>query len=658
VQWDWVRPQRWLIILKTLPPNLRVLVLSARRSYADTTCEDFNEKLKGHCQFENYQDNDVKGHIPDSDRLFIQFESLHKLRNAEGMVRKFDIVVVDEVEAVLTQAVSRNTNGKRIDENHWVFVEVLKRCDNAFMMDAFISQRTFRFVKHLDMNYKYLNYLRKPVARKAIRFDQTPRVGRYVKEMREKDENRFFRAILTDLDAGKRIYMFVSCKRTQTSFVDSIRNARPDVRILVYNGDLKTSMKNIRKLWQDYDMVITTSTITVGCNFDVKDYFDKCYMHMTAGSRNLVRDAFQCHMRVRHLKENTMAYFLNSTPTPDPRENDIDWQTEYTTREEFEEYLDGNFRFNKKLFGDRWREVKQLWLDVYIDSLVEANHGHYRISDVFNYYLEECNYTVETPEEADLNHDSALVEADPKPDFSYITPSRLSYDQVETLKMQRVSNDINVAPLSLIEKAGIEKYHFDSCTNESQLRIRTMAREELWKVYLKIGRRRFNQARYELGIVKGLVSFEDICKEANMTMWNEKTEQRLDVVRKVCEVLGLKHTFEKCSIPRERIEELIQADDFRKLLAECQKAFTIRDQSSGDCSVKAVVFILNSVFDSWNGAGLTFDKTKQKRVGGKKINITPVNFNPPVERFMELVIPRGSKKMEWERVQEWQKTRM
>jgi hypothetical protein len=37
-------------------------------------------------------------------------------------------------------------------------------------------------------------------------------------------------------------------------------------------------------------LVITTSTITVGCNFDVKDHFDKIYCHVGAESRNFVTE--------------------------------------------------------------------------------------------------------------------------------------------------------------------------------------------------------------------------------------------------------------------------------------------------------------------------------------------------------------------------------
>src|SRR6185437_2089653 len=53
-------------------------------------------------------------------------------------------------------------------------------------------------------------------------------------------------------------------------------------------------------------------TITVGCNFDTPNVFHSIYMYMNSASQNLVRDAFQAHMRVRHLIDNELYYCIDT----------------------------------------------------------------------------------------------------------------------------------------------------------------------------------------------------------------------------------------------------------------------------------------------------------------------------------------------------------
>lgn len=49
-----------------------------------------------------------------------------------------------------------------------------------------------------------------------------------------------------------------------------------------------------------------TSTITVGCNYDVKGYFDRIYAFASGYCSNLVRDMFQATYRVRHINDKMM----------------------------------------------------------------------------------------------------------------------------------------------------------------------------------------------------------------------------------------------------------------------------------------------------------------------------------------------------------------
>ena len=647
--------------LNTLPPDARVVVLTPRRSFAKTACAEFNLKCEGE-PFVNYLGKSGKDVIK-SGRLFIQVESLWKLVDPnEGVVKPFDVVIVDECESILTQAVAYETNQGNITKNHEVFEQLVKTCKNrCFFMDAFISDRTFRVVKHLGLGYKYLNYLRRPVKRNAIRWDTSKCGETYLQAVKNHDFTCFINNLIDNLKDGLKIYMFVSSKRGLGQIVDTVKKELPDTRVLAYHGDIKTPLDDIRTSWSEQDLVITTSKITVGCNFDVEGVFDKVYIYVNGASGNLIRDAFQSHMRVRHLKDDEMHYFLDPTPVG---------ATPYLSRAQIVAEFQKGISFNKRLFGDMWEPTSQLWIDLFLDTVEERNHSVRQLVPMFLHYLEECNYHNMRPQPEDLDDDEVLVKMEKLVEFEYSAVPELTTSQLKALKSQRIDSSDSTPVLTELEKAQIERYYFDSSLLDDNMDAERTAK--LWKVYHKLGRTKFNQVRHELGIDAKELILADVLTEGRGDMWNQGFQLRLKVIQNICQTMGFRNSLEFQQISRAEFVKRIESSGFRELKEEGTSAFEIRDQSKKEkpkkkdekpkkpvdaatLRLKDALFFVDSCLQGWSGSALKLDETRaRKRVNGVMTDITGLSISPISDELKSSVRPRARKDIEIQRIREWE----
>jgi hypothetical protein len=83
-------------------------------------------------------------------------------------------------------------------------------------------------------------------------------------------------------------------------------------KILVYHGDVsdkrKKTITNASEEWDNYNCILTTSSITVGINYEGSKY-DKIYL-LISPSVNNPRDVIQTSMRIRNTNENIIEIFF------------------------------------------------------------------------------------------------------------------------------------------------------------------------------------------------------------------------------------------------------------------------------------------------------------------------------------------------------------
>ena len=108
------------------------------------------------------------------------------------------------------------------------------------------------------------------------------------------------------MNKNKCIYACIPRKAVAIRVFNELKDefAKKGKSIKIYHGDLNKSDKktvDINNEWIEYDLVITTLTITVGIDFTV-DHF---HLGVVWGDRNcgLPRDLVQCMLRARKLKK-------------------------------------------------------------------------------------------------------------------------------------------------------------------------------------------------------------------------------------------------------------------------------------------------------------------------------------------------------------------
>mgnify|MGYP003386488446 CR=1 FL=1 len=262
----------------------RILFISQRKTFTNFICSEFAQY-----GVVNYQD--IKDKNYDKDRLCIQIESLHKVKNLN-----YDIVIIDEVETVLAQYSSSTMMYVR---DCWkALKEAIKLCSHCITADAFILQRSIDFIKGMcDYNPGNIVMIHntKPFLqnRKAIQISQDEYCDR----------------VIDDLNNNKRIVNISSSRDALNSLHTRLLVELPDKNVLCYDRDSdKSDLLDVNTKWQSCDFVGYTPVIQTGVSY-MSTPFDLCYANLKSSS--LARDAMQMLMRCRHLTENKVYFAIN-----------------------------------------------------------------------------------------------------------------------------------------------------------------------------------------------------------------------------------------------------------------------------------------------------------------------------------------------------------
>jgi len=622
----------------TLPPDARVLAISPRQSYALTACAEFNKRCEGD-DFECYLT--VKGSLSKCKRLFIQFESLHRLV-VEGRVLPFDLVIADEIESILVQSVSAETNKERIVANQRIFANLLQSSGRCLFLDAFMSMRTLGFVQSLGIRYTYHHYLRMPVVRNAISYNSGVIGKPYTKELAEHDLNHLLSELISLLKLGNHYYMFVSSKNMLDRIVLAVEKALPEKKIVQYHRDSTEPLNDIANHWL-VDLVITTCSITVGCNFDHPTHFQGVFVYVSSVCQNLISDVFQSHMRVRHLTDNEMHYLV------DPRA----YSTEpFKTREQITTAYERRVGYLPTL-SSNLADVSDHWYQVDIDVLTARNHSTSRTIEMFNWYLKECNYT-NSQAHVEEDVDDVLEDSDEIDPIPYKDIPELRYSEYQFLYAKKQKRGADVERLTDLENASLAKYNFDTSLREN---LPIERRAVIWDVYREIGKSVYYQLRTELGLATGKITVAEIMDASPLNVWNSGFRLRLMTVESIVKMLGLKNTLEAQSISRKDFVEMMKHPQYLDLEKYGLEAFKIRSQRSEDSKdeidIKRVAEFVGGCLKAWSGATFGLDKRKQKMVNGVRYDINGLTLKPVEAGFIKDVIPCGKKEDDRNRVKEW-----
>ena len=490
-----------------------ILFLSPRVSFAQSIQAEL--KLKG-LEFSSYKGK--KEGIQDK-RLIIQVESLWKIkRREEEKDMKYDILIIDECESVLTQMLSQDTHKKRMLENHQALLRLINDATNIIMTDAFVSNKTINFLNILGLEYEVHNHMAPPVKRTCCEIPYS-----------SKKEN-LLEYMLDDLKAGKKIYFICSSQTKLIKFQKVINDKLPNIKIKEYHSGCDNTLENIKQEWLEIDIIMCTSSITVGCNFDIPNIFDRIYIYVNAPSQNLIRDIFQSHMRVRHIKDNHLVYCIDHNPRTLgkhhlPCNRNLLWKD----LKNLEKYLITN---NSRGFID----TENCFRYLYIDNKLERNLSIKKIINIFDLYLSKCGYTKVNIEDVS-DYTLELSKCDI---VSYEDIKDITSETATELKRNYEQGDRNKE--SMLQ---IEKFFFNIRLIWSD-NIPIEKRSKLWNIYnIHGGKLKFENIAHERCVDDNKLSSKE---------YKEKFDKRIDIfynlfpeklfyIKDLCKKLKIKSTY-------------------------------------------------------------------------------------------------------------------
>jgi hypothetical protein len=575
----------------------RVLVLSPRISFAQSITEEYNESVSNGDPFVCYRKIKEKKKLINEDRLVISMQSLHYL---DGIFKNsqyipFDLLVVDESQANLVAHLSRKTNDKHLENNIYVFERLLKRSKAMVFADAFLGPKTLNFLDGHSIPTRVLNYKRTMTSREAI-------------EIKGKGDC-LLDEILKSLSRDERSYCFIASKSRLTKWESKIRETYPDKSIITYTGGSSAEI-HPKEDWIDADLIMTTSTITVGINFPIKDVFHNIFIYASSRVPISVADVFQSHYRVRHLILNRLYFYLY--------ENFGSYKnTSYDSLEESLDWKEKTFESKNTQFQRVTPQVKQLILD----NQFEQNMSEVHLRSMFMRFLDSCNYSLVLPRETvDLDFDFSVNE---KFDFEDI---KLINEFEASAIYDKINKGIDVQDN---EKLELDKKIFVNCFSYNG--IAWLKREHvgfLWEKWVNHGRSKIAMLRKEKQLSMGLVTFDELFEQdvnkCSLSALQKNKLLKLDFISKFVKELRIEHSQDTMTIIPycllERVHNIVS-----KEYNNIRKSFDLRSKTK-EVSIKTTISIVNSALKSYGDTKLARYGPYQRTVKGKKVLIEDPDY--------------------------------
>lgn len=566
-----------------------MLIVTPRISFANTMA---GRVLKDTgIKFDVY--NKITGDI-NSDKIICQMESIHRLK------KFYDIIIIDEIESCLVQLVSKQTNKHHLEYNNQRFKELLKVSNKIIFMDAFLNQNSLSYLQQIGLSGRvdYYNFMGD--VKTAIKFP-------YERVRDKKKDNgvgRFTRFLIGELEKGKKIYFPCMSRGIQTKIAEKIRENLPDKKLLLYNSDKKLDDRDINVEWIKYDLVSTTSTITVGVNFDVVDHFDFIAVYLSTMSKVICRDVFQCAYRVRKTRENRLYWILNNCRIgiEQTQVKEIYKQLEIKQIEHAESIA--------KVLGDETveNELKTLPSHVkylYVRNLYEKGLNLMNTEECWLSCLEMGSYILDNIDDHEIRESDEIMIIESN------VPIIIEYDDIPELTPSQKKELLkfkNNGTISALDNAKLLKYDYQNLMmREDEEYVR-----EMWRPFLE-----YKHVFYNMSIEKGFDpnSPEQLARLdlSNCAEFSGMKLSKVQTIEMLIKRLGLENSRDFDSIIRRDVIESL-ASDITNQQDKLQAVFGFRSRAKGKTtSVRQTADLISSVLNKWTGSKLVATNKRNEK---------------------------------------------
>ena len=279
-------------IIESYSPK-RILFITYRQSLAHSLIEDLQEKFK----FDTYLNKNID--VKMSKRLIIQLDSIYKLQSYNNYnfdtqsdnLPKYDLVVLDEMEGLLNHLSYNQLEQATIFD---ILKRLLFKSNKILCLDGDLSDRSLDFINNIKINYKLYRNLYKPNKKNFI----------FTSNMEKFNDN-----IELDLENKKKI-VIVCMTKTESEKYNSLYKDK--YKVIVHNSIEKNKdiLLNVNENWGQCDLLIYSPSVESGVDFNIPDYFYKCYALLSNQSTSY-RAFNQMLNRVRFYEDNNILCYFN-----------------------------------------------------------------------------------------------------------------------------------------------------------------------------------------------------------------------------------------------------------------------------------------------------------------------------------------------------------
>ena len=281
--------------IKSLPMNTKILMLTNRRVLSRSLLSDYDG-----CNFIHYDDL-YEERENNNNRYIVQLESIAKIDNVDS----FDLIILDEVESLITQMFAPTHRNKMADNAELLFF-MIRNARQIIAMDAYISERTFTLLSGRPAAPIYIRYKNNP----------RPRNVKIYEAAATCINTKILKSMKDDIMENRKLYVFSNSlrqlKRIHKMMIDM---EIPDANILQITSEISNKKKNqifanVNEHFGAARHVLASPSLTVGVS--VTEPFHAVYLFIN-GRSCPVRDCLQSSMRCRNLVSNMIHIQIDKT---------------------------------------------------------------------------------------------------------------------------------------------------------------------------------------------------------------------------------------------------------------------------------------------------------------------------------------------------------
>ena len=203
-------------------------------------------------RFKHYKESSIPDY-DDAEKLIIQIDSLHKIQ------LNYDIVIIDEIETTLYH-LTNCVKLKKVCFNK--FTELIGNSKKIIAMDANLNKDTVKIFENC--------FPEKKIKIDEYKFPTFENIDCQINIGKRGINKKHAATVLNYLKDNKKVACPVFSLSYLKNLCESINKALPDCKVLLVSSENK--IKSVNE-FDKYDLVIYTSTLQCGNNFN-KKHFD------------------------------------------------------------------------------------------------------------------------------------------------------------------------------------------------------------------------------------------------------------------------------------------------------------------------------------------------------------------------------------------------